>query len=104
LHEILELIEDQMIVVLSEEQERIGSEDLYGRLNDMDRRVNDHNDRHYCESPSPAPRSIKKRLPVDANLHVDAKNEIRDRKPKLHVYRGETRPSMTPQELREMGE
>jgi serine/threonine protein kinase len=105
-HELLDLIEDQMITVVSAVRERIKTDDLHQRLKDMYRQVTDDSS-PYCQIPFPEPRRPKVIRAVDATLHDDALALIKEKEPKLGVHDssqyGKTQASKTPKQLADLG-
>jgi hypothetical protein len=102
-HDLLDLIENEMITVVSVEIKRIRSHELHDRLHAMYSRINGQPD-SYCSTPCPYLRKSKPRVAVEANLHVYASQEIELVRNKLDVFQGFTQASMTPKQLTGLGE
>jgi hypothetical protein len=90
-----------MIIVLKPGRERIRSNPLLARLNEMYKKVADPSD-SYCQRPKPRAREVEERLPVDAQLNEDAVDLIEKRKPTLGTCKGGTDLGMTPAALEAM--
>lgn len=101
LHELLDLIENRMIVVMAPGRDRIESADLHKKLESMYRRVCDPMDT-YCQSPCPEERPVNNYLPVDAHLSDHAHGLMKSRHPKIKSYSGRTQTSKTPDQFRAM--
>jgi hypothetical protein len=92
-HDLLDVIEDHMIVVLSPGRERIRSEPLLARLSEMYKRVADPTD-SYCQYPRPKAREVKELPAVDAQLNKVTVGQVKKRKPALQTYKENTEPGM----------
>ena len=86
-HDLLDLIEDHMLVTLSQNQSRGSSSEILQRIRTLHGKVMDPLN-IYCRQPCPQQRPPRFETPVQANLNSHAKGEIRTRRIKLSVYDG----------------
>ncbi|KAF1850799.1 kinase-like protein [Cucurbitaria berberidis CBS 394.84] len=100
-HELLDLIETQMIIALSQDRNRIKSPSLLETLERMHRRVMDGTD-GYCRKACPKKHVKREPEPVDAILNIMANKMVRERKPALSTHKGETQKPKSRQELQNM--
>ncbi|CAN9195088.1 unnamed protein product [Alternaria sp. RS040] len=102
IHDLLDLIEEKMLVVIAPDSERIGSSELYAELDKMYTRVCNPTD-NYCQRPCPEEKRVAKdSVPVDACLSEQALGLVRRTNPRLKSVTGETRLSKTPDQFRAM--
>jgi hypothetical protein len=98
-HDLLDLIERDMVVTLSQDQVRCTSSQVFQKVKAMHDRVMEPSD-GYCRDTKPEKRFPKICIPVQANLNATAKGEIARRRPNLAVYGGKkTRKSKTREQL-----
>lgn len=100
-HDLLDLIEMDMIITLSHGRNRIKSKDLLATLEQMHKRVMDPAD-GYGRQPSPRSQEVKEPEPVDATLNFMAKKMVHDRQPALSTHKGWTQRAKSKQELERM--
>ncbi|CAN9308974.1 unnamed protein product [Alternaria alternata] len=98
IHDLLDLIEERMLVVIAPDCERIGSVELYTELDKMYRRVCDRTD-EYCQKACQKKFPTKERVLVDALLSDQVLGVVRRTNPPLKPVTGETLRSKTPGEL-----
>lgn len=73
-HDLLDLIEDEMIVTISANKKRIRSDALFQKVSEFAGRGD--SDRAYYDEPQPDSREAKYEDPVDAILNQKAVNRI----------------------------
>jgi hypothetical protein len=103
----LDLIENEMIIVLTPEKERIRSPELVREIETMDRKVNDTRNpdfgANYCQRKCPEARTVKPSVAFEAELNDTAKGNVqKHRGDGLDVHKGEVRKSKDPDELKAM--
>lgn len=103
IHDFLKVIEDQMLVVLSEDKKRSTSRHLRTQLEIMYAKcTDDANDNYWEASSVRRPYVSKGAIPVDIEFNENAKQTIAEGKPELSVYVGPTRRSMSFQEWKKL--
>ncbi|KAF2274429.1 kinase-like protein [Westerdykella ornata] len=101
-HELLDIIEQEMIIVLTPDKERIRSGALLQRIEEMHSRVSNA-EKGYCQTPCPQFRELTQDVAFEAELNNTAKGNVQIHKGAgLKVHRGEVRKSMGPDELQAM--
>jgi len=98
-HNLLDLIEDDMIVLLALGVNRISSKKLKSRIEELHEHVK--NSKTFATTPTPVPRVTKRCDPVDAEFR-SKKNEAIE-KVTLKIYKGDSRRSKSKEELEAMG-
>jgi serine/threonine protein kinase len=101
IHELLDLIENKMIIVITPGHERIRSGDLLVKLSEMCDKVSDP-ESSYGSKPCPKKQPLKECLPVDALLISRTKDLVKDNSLQVDTYQGKTQTSKTPDEFRAM--
>lgn len=99
-HDLLDIIEDRMLIVLTPTQNRIECSELVKMIWPMHAKVMDNNS-IYSGKPCPEKRDLKPNVAFRAQLNDTAKGNIKTHKPEgLSVHRGEVRASKSPDQLR----
>jgi len=104
IHDVLDVVEKEMLIVLSQGRERSLSGPLRDKFRKMQDRCMDQNDHDYAIKPTPEEREFKKPVAVEAILDTvteEAKQQTRKRLPE---YDGPRQPSMRPEDLARMDE
>jgi hypothetical protein len=98
-HELLVVVEEKMLIVLTPSQDRIQCSDLVKELRTMHTKV--MNDAIYSRKPCPEKRAVKSEVAFEALLNDTAKGNIKRHKAaNLSTHRGEVRASKSPDQLR----
>ncbi len=84
IHDALKIIEEEMIIVLSEGHHRSSSTILRQKFEGIHSRC--MSDNNYCLTPTPVSRVSRPATAVEANLSVTAKLTIAESNPKLLSY------------------
>ncbi|KAF2687631.1 kinase-like protein [Lentithecium fluviatile CBS 122367] len=102
-HDLLDLIENKMLLVLTPAQERIECSALVEKIRTMHGEVMQANST-YSQAPCPQKRTLKTDVAFIAQLNKTATGNIERRGGEgLEVHRGEVRQSKDPDELRALG-
>lgn len=100
LHELLFIIEERMIVTVSETTNRITSAELHSLISQMCRKM--EVDSAYYQRPCKMPRTAKKFDPVYAVFQSNRVERIQDRIQDLAVHEGPTQRTKSIQQLIDM--
>ena len=99
-HDLLYLIEEHMIVAVSETTNRISSAGLYEEFSRMNGRMNRDSD--YYQRPCDMPRSAARFDPVFAIFQSHLVEQVRSRVRGLDIHRGATQRTKSVQQLKNM--
>jgi hypothetical protein len=99
-HDLLYLIEEHMIVAVSETTNRISSARLYEKIHRMDARMDKDHD--YYQIPCIMPRLAAQFDPVYAVFQSHLVEQVRSRVHGLEVHRGATQRTKSVQQLKNM--
>ena len=99
LHDLLDIIHDDMIVVLSQKKCRIRSESLLAKIQDLDKKITEP---AYGQEPCPERRDYGPPVGIPAELNNHAKGRLNDEQnhAKLTVFKGVTARSKTIDQLK----
>jgi hypothetical protein len=100
LHDLLYLIEEQMIVAVSETTSRTTSAKLHDTIHRMNLRMDREHGyyQNHCKMPRPA----RQFLPVEAIFQSDLVDQIQSRVQGLGIHRGPTQRTRSVQQLQNM--
>ncbi|KAG9503283.1 hypothetical protein J7337_006126 [Fusarium musae] len=70
IHDILDIVEKYMVVVRTEDVKRASIGELLEKFKDVDRRVQDDDQRDYIAKPAPGPRKTPTKAPTAVEAHV----------------------------------
>jgi hypothetical protein len=100
IHDALDIIETEMLVVLSQERKRSESGPLKKKFGDLLSKCMDDSDLEYCTKGAPQRRLLRYGTGVDIIPSEAAETEIRDKKPNIQTYQGSaTRKSIRPDQF-----
>ncbi|RDL36222.1 uncharacterized protein BP5553_06834 [Venustampulla echinocandica] len=106
IHDVLDVIENQMLIVLSQDRKRALSWELKERFEQIHLKCMDDSDQGYCIRGVPIQRDARSASVVEANLNDIAKLTISEHRPDLPTHDiardGEARKSMLPEDLKNM--
>ena len=100
IHDLLYLIEEQMIVAISESTNRITSARLYDTVHRMNLRMD--RDHRYYQTPSKMPRPSTRFDPVQAVFESHLVDQLQSRVQGLGIHRGPTQRTKSVQQLQNM--
>lgn len=100
IHDLLYLIEEQMIVAISESTNRITSARLYDTVHRMNLRMD--RDHRYYQTPSKMPRPSTRFDPVQAVFQSHLVDQLQSRVQGLGIHRGPTQRTKSVQQLQNM--
>ncbi|KAK3313296.1 kinase-like domain-containing protein [Apodospora peruviana] len=104
IHDVLDIIENKMLLVLSQGKVRAKSEVLRRDFNDIHARCMDERRLNYAMTPTPATRPFRRQTAVEAELDKVALETIGMSGVGLAAYEGNTRKSLLPEEFQMMDE
>ncbi|KAF2477886.1 kinase-like protein [Lindgomyces ingoldianus] len=99
IHDLLDIIHDKMIVVLSKKMERIRSGPLLAKIEELHRNVAA---KDYGQIPLPKERKYAPPIGVRAELNEHARDRVKNFSPILDTYRGETINSKSKPEMEQV--
>ncbi|KPM37034.1 hypothetical protein AK830_g9518 [Neonectria ditissima] len=97
--DVLKVVEQEMLVVISADHKRSPSGRLRARFQDIHLKSQDES---YCLRKTSYPRVSEVAMAVEASLSPEARNMIQKNKPNLEVHSGETRKPMSQKEWENM--
>ncbi|EHK97836.1 hypothetical protein M7I_6419 [Glarea lozoyensis 74030] len=101
-HDVLNIIENHMLVVLSEEKKRHTSTALKKAFHEINKLCRANESHDYCVQGIPTPVTPQPNVPVAVLLNENAQNMLDNNRSHLSVHDGRTRNSMTVESLRRM--
>jgi hypothetical protein len=88
-----------MLIVLSQDRKRSMSGSLKKKFGDLLSKCLDDSDLEYCTKGFPQRRPLKYGTGVDIIPSEAAEDEIKNKKPNIQTYQGETRKSIRPDQF-----
>ncbi|PNP80468.1 hypothetical protein FNYG_06067 [Fusarium nygamai] len=85
IHDILDIVEKYMVVVRTVDVERASIGELLEKFKDVDRRVQDDDQRDYIAKPTPGPRKTPTKAPTAVEAHVVDRKYTYSRQSRLRL-------------------
>ena len=102
-HDALDIIQNEMLVVLSQDRKRSLSGPLKKKFGDLYSTCMNDSDVDYCTKGDPQRRLVRYGTGVTVIPSENAETEIKNKQPDFQTYKGETtRESMRPEQFENM--
>jgi hypothetical protein len=102
IHDVLEIVEDKMVIVLAQDQRRATSNELKRVFQRINNNCTSEKSFGYCLRGIPKHLTVQPTTPVKVTLNDNAQNLVKHNGSLLELHEGRTRPSMTVDDLRKM--
>jgi hypothetical protein len=99
-HDVLDIVESQMLIVLAEDQRRASSIQLKREFQQINSKCT--TDEGYCFHGISKDINVQPTTPVKVMLNENAQGMVKQNSSVLSLYEGRTRQSMTIDQLRKM--